>query len=134
MNFRGLEQERGSYAYSRVREIKDEEWAGDYKSYVKSAPTLILTNGLAQALAFYRSKKKKKPYERLFEDIDLWMRSRYYSPGESCGGKNVNNALEWLIHCASSMEVLEATQDVLDLLNWFKRFVDAMIEKESGGG
>lgn len=133
MDLRGIEQERGSYAYSRVRKIAGEEWAGDYKSYVKSAPTLILTNGLAQTLAFYRSKKKKA-YERLFEDIDLWMRNRYYIPGQNCDGKAVENALEWLINCASSMEVLEATQDVLDLLNWFKRFVDAMIEKESGGG
>ncbi len=134
MNFRGLEQERGSYAYERVSEIAGKDWAGDYKSYVKSAPTLILTNGLAQALAFYLSKKKKEPYKRLFEDIDLWMRGRYYTPGETCGKMRVNNALEWLVHCATSIEILEATQDVLELLNWFKRFVDAMIEKKGGGG
>jgi len=133
MDLRGLEQERGSYAYSRVSKIANEEWAEEYKSYVKSAPTLILTNGLAQTLAFYRSKKKKA-YERLFEDIDLWMKNRYYTPNENCNGKTVGNALEWLIHCASSMEVLEATQDVIELLNWFKRFVDAMIEGKSGGG
>ncbi len=130
MNLKGLEQERGAYAYSRVKEIATKEWADDYKSYVKSAPTLILTNGLAQTLAFYKSKKKEA-CDRLFDDIDLWMRGRYYTPGQNCGGKKVENALEWLINCASSIEVLEATQDVLSLLNWFKRFVDAMIEKDN---
>jgi len=65
-----MEQRRAKFAYDKVLEVatlsirdsNDIERGPDvgskYRSYVKSAPVLILTNGLGGALAFYQSKIK----------------------------------------------------------------------------
>jgi len=55
-----MEQRRAKFAYDKVLEVKrsDQKTQEKYNSYVKSAPVLILTNGLGQALAFYQSKIK----------------------------------------------------------------------------
>jgi len=141
---RNIEHERGAFAHERISRIRNESWAGDYKSYVKRAPAMILTNGLAQALSFYYSKSKglkgtkdtERAYTRLFEDIDTWMIERgYYTKNDrrNCQENTAPNVLEWLVHCASDIEVYRATMEVLALLNWMKRFADAMIEKQETG-
>ncbi|QDA32466.1 type III-B CRISPR module-associated protein Cmr5 [Thermococcus indicus] len=70
MDIKTLDQERAEFAYRSVLEVanlsvkdskgndRGSEVGSKYRSYVKSAPVLILTNGLGQALAFYRSKIK----------------------------------------------------------------------------
>jgi CRISPR-associated protein Cmr5 len=64
-----LEKGRAEFAYKCAEEGKkiisktqiDGEWYEDdkYKSYVKKIPSMILSNGLGQTLAFVVSKKQK---------------------------------------------------------------------------
>ncbi|NJE31240.1 type III-B CRISPR module-associated protein Cmr5 [Thermococcus sp. 18S1] len=124
---RSIEHERGAFAYSKISEVKDKGWAGDYKGYVKRAPAMIMTNGLAQTLAFYRSKQKPA-YNALFNHINEWLKRREYLEG-NCE-RNPSDILEWLVYCASDFEAYQATVEVLALLNWMRRFADAMIEKK----
>lgn len=62
---RNLEQERANFAYKVVKEINEKaekKLAEDYKSLVKKAPVLVLTNGLIQTLAFFLAKADVDPY------------------------------------------------------------------------
>ena len=53
-----LEQKRASYSYDCVDNIKNLPFAEKFKTLVKRTPTLILTNGLGNTLAFLFSKGK----------------------------------------------------------------------------
>ncbi|NJE10066.1 type III-B CRISPR module-associated protein Cmr5 [Thermococcus sp. MAR1] len=124
------EQERAKFAYDKVSGIKGKGFEDDYKSYVKRAPAMILTNGLIQTLAYYKSKSKgADAYEELFNQINEWLKSMGYFK-EDCNENRVNNVLEWLIKCANDIEIYMATLETLSLLNWLKRFADAMIGKK----
>ncbi len=68
-----LEQERAKFAYEKVMSVKGKSFEEEYARYVKSAPALILTNGLGNTLAFFRSKKKDG-YDKLLEHIAEWLR------------------------------------------------------------
>ncbi|AEH24489.1 type III-B CRISPR module-associated protein Cmr5 [Pyrococcus yayanosii] len=155
MNLRSLEQERAAYAYECVKEVKeeDEKTQGRYAAYVKSAPVLILTNGLGQTLAFYLAKigknidevdyksidpksieggGDKKAYAYLYKHIARWL-------AEDIGcHKSLTNGTDPLKYIISqnstSLDVMLLTEEALFLLNWLKRFADAMLKKDKDSG
>lgn len=131
---RTIEQERAKYAWECVMEIKNEK-DGDleekYNSYANSSPVLILTNGLGNVLAFYKSKIKKedksaesRAYEFLYKHINGWLAKRGYTNG--------TDVLEWIIEKATSMQVFYASQEAIMLLTWIKTFAKATLKKEEG--
>jgi len=138
---RSLEQERARYAWEciqRVKEERDIDLEGRYKSYARRASAHIQINGLGNALAFYKSKfeadlkkkggsdlsAEKKAYMLLYKHIDGWKK-------EIRGNKDL---LEWILdEKTSSLEVFRATKEVIALLNWIRRFAEAELrEKEEG--
>lgn len=122
---RTLEQERAKYAYDKIMLVKDKDFEEDYSRYVKSAPALILTNGLGNTLAFYKSKSKKsKAYSKLYNHIEEWLKKRGY-----CNENQ--DALEWIAN-TDSLLVLQATQEVLALLNWMTKFAKAELKESEG--
>jgi CRISPR-associated protein Cmr5 len=153
---RSLEQERAKFAFESVSQIKerdDKELEKKYRSHVRSASTQILTNGLGNVLAFYQSKFERK-IETL-KDIENFVNSDnfnklkpearsyaciYYHLSKWLAGEgNIqiivtkgNDTLHWIINNASSLEVLQATQETLALLKWMSRFGQAMLEEEKG--
>lgn len=128
---RSLEQERAKYAWECVNEVKEKssEVKEKYKSYVKRSVSLILTNGLGNTLAFYGSKfkckknlsKDEEAYKLVYEHIDGWFRKRF---------KIDKDILEWIIYDASSLEVFNVTKEIISLLIWMRRFVEAELEEE----
>lgn len=151
---RTLEQERAKFAYDAISEVKNEssEVQKKYSSYVKSAPVLILSNGLSATLAFYLSKMKMKDGTG-YEDVrsELGQQNRFENKPEriayaylfchisewlaekSNGGKGLTNGkdpLKFIIKEADVLKVIQLTRESLALLNWMKRFADAMLEKE----
>ncbi|NJE01390.1 type III-B CRISPR module-associated protein Cmr5 [Thermococcus sp. JdF3] len=144
MGLRSLEQERAKFAYDCVSEVRrsGEETQKRYVSYVKSAPALILTNGLGQALAFYLSKMgnggelehsainpevfeegEKRAYAFLYSHITGWLAEKM------TGGKD---PLKVYME-GDSMTAIAITEEALALLNWLKRFGDAMLKKDKNG-
>ncbi|MCW3132711.1 MAG: type III-B CRISPR module-associated protein Cmr5 [Methanophagales archaeon] len=155
---RSLEQERAKFAFESIFQVKergeeDRELEKKYRSHVRSASTLILTNGLGNALAFYQSKfepgtkietpgdvenfinrdnfnnlkPEKRSYALLYFYLSKWL------AGKGSDQVNVtegNDPLQWAINNATSLEVLQATQETLALLNWMKRFAQAILEEE----
>ena len=119
-----LEQERAKFAYEKVKSVKGKGFEEEYARYVKSAPVLILTNGLGNTLAFYKSKSKKESkeaeaYSELYEHISEWLENRGFLKGD---------VLEWIIN-TDSLNVFYATQEVLALLNWMTKFAKAELKE-----
>ena len=118
-----LEQLRAEFAYNKVKEVKGKPFESDYARYVKNAPAMILTNGLGSTLAFYKSKRKVA-YDTLYEHINEWLRKRGFCEGD---------AIKCIIN-TDSTRIFQATQEVLALLNWMKKFAKAMLEEDEHEG
>lgn len=156
---RNLEQDRAKFAHEVISEVKKEnkEIQKKYSSYVKSSPVLILSNGLGATLAFYLSKMKlKKDTDYRFVKSELEKHRRkeknafedktervayaylYYHISEWLAEKSNRNKglttkkdpLEFIREDADVFRFMQLTRETIALLNWIRRFSDAMLEKE----
>ena len=127
----GLEQGRAAHAYEYAEAGSKLDKAKEYKSYVKKMPMLIKTNGLGAAIAFAFAKgakagnsDSKNPWGLLYLQIETWLKHNNVIEFN-------NNGLAKKLTEISSSDYRAATVEVLALLNWMKRFADALIEGES---
>jgi CRISPR-associated protein Cmr5 len=134
-----LEQERSNYAFRCISEIKGKPFEKDASSLISKLGTLILTNGLGNTLAFLfakgrdQQKKGKGAHHReIIAIISNWLLKqgeKYYTRD------NVENRIEEimrdLVLKASVEQYMYYTEETLRLVNWLRRFSDAMLE--SGG-
>lgn len=127
-----IQNNRARFAYNKVSEAANalntsfSIGGAEYKitdlytSYIKKLPMLIKVNGLAAALAFVKSKMKpKNEYSLIYEQISQWLRET----------KNVNSDLVEYLVSIDSREYRSAGNEIMSLLNWMKRFSEAMIKE-----
>ncbi len=105
----------------------DKDVAPKYLSYVKSAPTLILTNGLGQCLAFWNSNSgvktaEERAYKALLKHLSDFITTRIPD--------TQNDLFEAVINRFDSVMYRRATNEVLAYLSWLKKFAEAEIQKE----
>jgi CRISPR-associated protein Cmr5 len=120
---RTLEQERAKHAWDCVQEVKDKPFAGDYRTIAVRVPSLIVTNGLGQTLAFLKAKGKGEPgneHEVLYRHLADWVGRKVNADGD---------LLSWLVNTATSQQYRLATMEALALLQWLKRFAEAELPK-----
>lgn len=118
------EQERAKKAWDLVNTVPNGT-ADKYKSLVKSAPVMILTNGLGQTLAFVLSKVKgQNEYFMLYSHLDQWLKSNI--PWTT----NRNTLIEQIMHENSQTNRM-ATEEALAFLSWVKRFATARVPDET---
>jgi len=118
---RSRDQERAQYAYECIKKVKGKPFESKYRSYVIGAPTLILINGLGPAMAFMQSKKEDA-YKFLVMDLDSWLKKT---------NTTSMNIIDWIMYRnTSSLDVYRATEEILALLNWMKRFANAELKEE----
>jgi len=128
-----LERGRAEFAYECAKEAIEKYESNDkkkkeYRSYVRKLPTMILTNGLGQALAFVVSKKEEgNAYELIYNQLTGYMKSKCVTRISMDPSKE--DLLEWIISC-DSQTYRYITQEILAFLNWLKRFTEGMIEEE----
>ena len=127
----GLEQGRAAYAYLAAEEGAKLDKKKEYKSYVKKMPMLIKVNGLGAAIAFAFAKgskngsaQKNDPWGLLYTQLEDWLRQKGALKMEQ-------NPLAKVLTSSESATYRAATIEVLALLNWMKRFADALIEGEA---
>lgn len=130
---RSLDQDRAKFAWGKILEVKTRYNGseGAYNSYVKKSPTLILTNGLGNTLAFFYSKFGNRPpnnlssderaYKLLYDHINEWCKNQKIVTGD---------ILKWTIQDASSLDVFRITNEVMAILSWLKRFAEAELNEE----
>jgi CRISPR-associated protein Cmr5 len=131
-----LEKGRAEFAYKCVEKaieiFKDNsKKQKEYKSYTRKIPTMILSNGLGQTLAFVKAKSEKgNAYDLIYSQLTEYMKSahtvRIQMPKEK------NDFVEWVISCDSS-KYRYITQEILAFLNWLRRFAEGLIEVEEEG-
>lgn len=120
---RTIEQERANYAWQCINGVKDKPFAGEYRTIVIKMPSLILTNGLGQALAYLRSKPERQHFKSFYEDLSGWLKREL---------RISSDLLEWIVNQANSQEYRLATAKALALLQWFQRFAEAVLPKGRG--
>lgn len=127
----GLEQGRAAYAYGAAEAGAKSDKKKEYKSYVKKMPMLIKVNGLGAAIAFAFAKGSKNgsaqtndPWGLLYSQLEEWLRQKNVL-------KTEQNALAKALTSSDSATYRAATVEVLALLNWMKRFADALIEGDA---
>lgn len=134
---RTLEQNRANYAWTCVKKIQgynDEQKLIEkkYKSFVNKSSALVLTNGLGNTLAFYRSKygedstkAEAQAYKILYSHIDEWLKK------QSIIDRDVT---EWILsEKTSSLDVIRATKETLAFIGWLKRFAVAELKGDETG-
>ncbi len=120
---RTLEQQRAEHAWKCVQDVqeaKTKPFAGDYRTIAMKLPSLILTNGLGQTLAFLRSKPDRQHFQLLYSHLAQWVGERVRANGD---------LLDWLVNNATSHQYRLATMEALALLQWLKRFAEAELPK-----
>jgi CRISPR-associated protein Cmr5 len=131
-----LEKGRAEFAYKCVEEAiktfkEDSKKQKEYKSYTRKIPTMILSNGLGQTLAFVKAKSEKgNAYDLIYSQLTEYMKSSHTARIQM--RQNENDLVEWVISCDSS-EYRYITQEILAFLNWLKRFAEGLIEVEEEG-
>ena len=117
------EQERAAKAWEYVTEVKGQRYEGQYGSWVKRLPALILTNGLGQTLAFLRAKGQGagNAPQTLYQHLSDWVLDEV--------GPGTGSLLEWLL-TQDSATYRRATTETLAFLNWLKRFAEAELKIE----
>ncbi len=123
------EQQRAKKAWELVSAIPAGDKMDKYASLAKTAPVMILTNGLGQTLAFVISKSKKgNEYSAIFEHLDTWLSENVAWSG-SISGKG--KLMERIINDNSQIYRI-ATEEALAFLGWIKRFAGAKESKDEG--
>ncbi len=146
-----LEQKRAEYSYKMVEIIANDDSntipKEKFKTLVKKAPTLILTNGFGSFMAYLFSKGKNEHLALayiiggyLFEENEYT--KDIFSLSDELFKNNIENLKENLNNLKFSIQnpifqnlvftetdrYILATEETLRLLNWLRRFVEAMIE------
>jgi len=162
-----VEAGRAEIAFRWVQKVADKfrgkdgkpiKTATDYRSYVRKLPSLILANGLAQALAFAFSKanwttgkgKDARPLRmdetdpdsenRWPNDVSAWTvlyrqiqeyLARHTVFSSLPGSQQTPADLIKSLISVPSHQYRMAEQDVLAFCNWLRRFADALIPQDS---
>ena len=121
-----MQQQRAAYALQEVKKAKErisfEEFKEtEYKSYAMHFPTMIHTNGLGQAAAFFKSKGKA--HELLYQLLSDWL----IKENQPFAGKA--DLLDGIT--TSDMQHYRLAQaEAQALMDWVKKFAKAYMTEE----
>lgn len=122
---------RARFAYDCVKRASGQEKSvkKNYKAYSKRLMAMIKINGLAATLSFMEAKKDETAYELLYKDIESWLKSVDCPIGAIYSGKG-DNMIETVLSLDSG-PYRAVTKEVMEFINWVRRFAEGMIEDES---
>jgi CRISPR-associated protein Cmr5 len=125
-----LQQKRAAYALEKVQHYArtlNDDAKKKFKTRASELPFMIHTNGLGQALAFFRSKrddKDKDGYKYLYDILDAWL----IQEQRPFAGKT--DALAGVTQC-NRATYLTAQAEAMMLMDWVKKFASAFMEGEA---
>jgi len=129
---KSIAQLRAQYALAKVNQIKI-EYNNDlnnknYKSFVAGCPTMILQNGLGQALAFWAAKSKTNPKKKEGQILEV-IRGWFNNSNNPLKLENTNTKdfIEKLMQKNQNDFVLIQKETLL-MLEWYKRYANAFLE------
>jgi CRISPR-associated protein Cmr5 len=131
MSTRTREQQRALHAWERVEAVPSEH-RDDYKSRVHGLGSAVLREGLAAALTFVeREARDNAAAKRLLGDLAAYLVTTGLPELEQARS---GEALPGVVRGLSLEAYMLATREVLKLLVWFRRAVQATFTGKEGGG
>lgn len=139
-----MQQQRARYALERVNEAaRDTEIHSEYKSYASNLPAMIHTNGLGQAVAFFRSKgafhknecdrtSKERAYYLLYMTLSDWLCSKgqTLNPMPKQPFSNYVDVLDAITR-SNMRDYRLAQAEAQMLMDWVKKFTKAFMVDEA---
>ena len=139
-----MQQQRAKYALERVNAAaKDKEIHSEYKSYASNLPAMIHTNGLGQAVAFFRSKAafdkaptkrnaKERAYYLLYETLSDWLCSNgtTLKPMPQQPFSRFDDVLDAITQ-SNMRDYRLAQAEAQMLMDWIKKFAKAYMTDEA---
>lgn len=120
-----VDQRRAAHAYSCVQSVEPGESL--YRSYVENLPSLIVMNGLGQAVATLRARangrdSKAKNYKTIHEHLEGWL-CRTFEGSPYFKAPSLIEA----ITSKGEGDYVRAHAEALAYLLWLKKFAQARI-------
>jgi len=116
------EQKRSAFALKRINDFGTKV-SKDDANFIVGTPTMILTNGIAQTMAFLLSKKdeKKEVKEvKVFKILQQWLSTEI----PALNGTDEKTFLKQF-STLDQNDYLRAQKEALALLQWLKRYARA---------
>jgi len=134
-----LEQKRAKFALEKVKAVakQDNKTQGKYRSRLLNLGTQIHQNGLGQTMAFYLSKSgpeaKRKGDKEMgaYRGVYTWLGDWLCGTGDDGVGiyrrqGNNDGLINWITGEDASKYRM-ATLEIMELVNWLKRFASALL-------
>jgi CRISPR-associated protein Cmr5 len=128
-----LEQQRALYALQTIQSHTTDADTDKsrYATLVRSLPSMVLQNGLGQALAYLLADAggaRGKPAGRLYAELEQWL------AGDVAAGRpepvyKRNSDLIEVLMAGSRSQYQRAQVTSLALLAWMRKFADAYLPK-----
>ncbi|MDY0300871.1 MAG: type III-B CRISPR module-associated protein Cmr5 [Trichlorobacter sp.] len=115
------EQQRSAFALQQIEEVFGVEVAKADANFIVGTPTMILTNGIAQTMAFLLSRKKSEKERGVFNILKKWLAQEV--PG--LAGPTDEKIFLQKFASLQQKEYLQAQNESLALLQWLKRYARA---------
>lgn len=132
MQTRTLEQKRANFAMKAIKEQQEKKnTAKDYATKVRGLSTMVLQNGLGQALAYLLADangERSKPSYKVYTLLNDWL----VGAADELHPERVYTVSDDLIDAlmsGSRQDYQRAQQATLALLAWMHKFADAYLPK-----
>jgi len=120
MSAQTLQQQRAKHALEKVKAFVPLNEGDKLKARASELPFMIHTNGLGPALAFFKSKKEKDGYDKLYGLLQSWLKE----PGRPFAGKP---DLMQAITEADLNTYRLAQAEAIQYMDWVKKFASAYL-------
>lgn len=137
-----IQQKRAKFAMDEITSLVNKlttEQQKNFVSYANSLPAMIHSNGLGQAMAFYKAKgsdkglaendAKKRSYNALYKIISDWL---CQSPQVFADCRDQSGRSSVLVGITTKdMQSYQLAQaETLVLMSWVKKFAKAFLAEE----
>lgn len=118
------EQQRSAFALQRINDFGTNGVRKEDANFIVGTPTMILTNGISQTMAFLLSKQKTN---ELVKEVRVFTILKEWLSREITALPNNANNHQFLAQFANleQNDYLRAQQEALALLQWLKRYARA---------
>jgi len=112
-----LDQERAAFAWKQT-EGADK----DFKNLASGAPSMVMSNGLMQALAFWNEKTDR---QKLVTPLVEWLGERVLNPPRKKA--KFEDVMKALVEGDADL-YFRATEETLALLKWIRQFAKTRVK------
>lgn len=124
-----LDQRRATYALATVQKHRNAAAAARYATLARGIATMVLQNGLGQALAYLLADAEGKPSPalELYNELQAWL----CGPVDAEHPERVYSRADLIaeLMAGSRADYQRAQRHALNLLAWMRKFVDAYLPK-----